>query len=138
LSHDPRAQQSNLALGLDALEKERAVNNNPIGANAHSQRRTKEEEALCLREAEVDLALKVTAEKRQRRVNMTFLEIELAGDGRGIDAQALGVDIECGLRIGGQPAEEIRANLGTRGLFIRLGQVFRAGRVVNGGSGGCR
>src|ERR1039457_1307323 len=36
----------------------------------------------------------------------------------------------CGLRIDGQPAEEGRTNLWTRGLLIRLGQVFGAGRVM--------
>ncbi len=61
---------------------------------------------------------------------MTFSEVEFAGDRRGIDAQAFGVDMRSGLRVGGQPAEEGRANLRPRGLLIRLGQVFGAGGVV--------
>jgi hypothetical protein len=45
---------------------------------------------------------------------------------------ALGHDVShmrSGIRVGGQPAQELRSNLQARGLLIRLGQVFGAGGV---------
>ena len=61
---------------------------------------------------------------------MTFSEVEVAGDGCGIDAQALGVDVRRGFRGGDQPAEKGGANLWTRCLLIRIGQGLGTGLIM--------
>ena len=127
---DLRANQANRAPGLCVAENDLAVDDGAVSEDSFIQRRIEKIDSSGFRRCELDLFLKRAAAKIERRANMTSFQIELSRDGRGIYSQSFGVDVRGGLRVGGEPAQKLRANFGPRSILLGVRQLLGTGRVM--------